>query len=165
MNLQTLSDCAWCSARLLLTADYVVGDAFRLTVVSSHRFLAPSDDTARRRSPACTNWASDLELFTHACNAEKSRRVSTRKFGTVKVAGQAGPELRVASGSPPVASLAIRTTDADEPSGGAENGPQMREKIMDVCFEEESSDTIINCFCADLETVKGASTSGRRRSQ
>ena len=28
---------------------------------------------------------------------------------------------------------------------------------MDVCcFEEESSDTIIYCFCADLETVKGA---------
>ena len=73
MNPQTLSDCAWCSARLLLTADYVVGDAFRLTVVSSHRFLAPSGDTARRWSPACTNWASDLELLTHACNAEKSR--------------------------------------------------------------------------------------------
>ena len=28
---------------------------------------------------------------------------------------------------------------------------------MDVCcFEEESSDTIIYCFCAGLETVKGA---------
>ena len=24
------------------------------------------------------------------------------------------------------------------------------------CFEEESSDTIIYCFCAGLETVKGA---------
>ena len=30
-------------------------------------------------------------------------------------------------------------------------------RAMDVrCFEEESSDTIIYCFCAGLETVKGA---------
>ena len=166
MNPQTLSDCAWCSARLLLTADYVVGDAFRLTVVSSHRFLAPSGDTARRRSPACTNWASDLELLTHACNAPRSLdeclRANSAPFRSLD---KPAPSFRVAPGSPPVASLAIRAADADEPSGGAENGPQMMEKIMDVCFEEESSDTIIYCFCADLETVKGASTSGRRRSQ
>ena len=81
MNPQTLSDCAWCSVRLLLTADYVVGDAFRLTVVSSHRFLAPSGDTARRRSPACTNWAIDLELLITRLQC---REVSTSVYAQIR---------------------------------------------------------------------------------